>query len=193
KAGGPKALSVGQPFACVEVKIVDDRGEEVGANVAGEIMARGPCAMSGYWNKPEDTGKTLVDGWVRTGDIAYKDEDGFLFICDRLKDMIITGGENVFCAEVENAVAAHPAVDQVAVIGVPDSDYGERVHAVIVVKAGQTVTADELKDHCKTLIANYKCPRSIELRDALPVSGAGKILKRELREPFWAGHDRAVH
>jgi long-chain acyl-CoA synthetase len=192
-AGGPKAMSVGKPFACVEAKIVDADGVEVAPGVPGEIMARGPCAMMGYWNKPEDTAKTMVDGWVKTGDVAYKDADGFLFICDRVKDMIITGGENVFCAEVENAVAAHPAVAQVAVIGVPDPDFGERVHAVIVPKPGQTPTAEDIKAHCKGLIANYKCPRSIELRDALPVSAAGKVLKRDLREPHWAGHTRAVN
>jgi long-chain acyl-CoA synthetase len=192
-AGGPKALSVGKPFACVEVRIVDSDGVEVGPDVPGEIMARGPCAMMGYWNKPEDTAKTVINGWVKTGDVAYKDADGFLFICDRVKDMIITGGENVFCAEVENAVAAHPAVAQVAVIGVPDPDFGERVHAVIVPKPGQTPTAEDIKAHCKGRIANYKCPRSIELRDALPVSAAGKILKRDLREPHWAGHTRAVN
>ncbi len=192
-AGGPKALSVGKPFACVEAKIVDAEGVEVGPGVPGEILARGPCAMMGYWNKPEDTAKTMINGWVKTGDVAYKDADGFLFICDRVKDMIITGGENVFCAEVENAVAAHPAVAQVAVIGVPDPDFGERVHAVIVPKPGLTPTADEIKAHCKGRIANYKCPRSIELRDALPVSAAGKILKRDLREPHWAGHARAVN
>lgn len=192
-AGDPRSLSVGKPFACVEVKIVDADGAEVAANTPGEILARGPSAMLGYWNKPEETAKTMTNGWVKTGDVAYKDEEGFLFICDRVKDMIITGGENVFSAEVENAVAAHPAVAQVAVIGVPDPDYGERVHAVIVPKPGLTVTADELKAHCKGLIANYKCPRSMELRDALPISGAGKILKRELRDPYWAGHERAVH
>lgn len=192
-AGDPKSLSVGKPFACVEVRVVDDQGHDVEPNVPGEILARGPSSMIGYWGKPQETAKTIVDGWVRTGDVAYKDEEGFLFICDRVKDMIITGGENVFSAEVESAVAAHPAVAQVAVIGIPDADYGECVHAVIVPKPGQTVTVDELKAHCKTLIANYKCPRSMELRDALPVSGAGKVLKRELREPYWVGHDRAVH
>lgn len=192
-AGGPKAMSVGKPFACVEAKIVAADGAEVGPGVPGEIMARGPCMMMGYWNKPEDTAKTMVDGWVKTGDVAYKDTDGFLFICDRVKDMIITGGENVFCAEVENAVATHPAVAQVAVIGVPDPDFGERVHAVIVPKPGQTLTAEDLKTHCKGIIANYKCPRSIELRDALPLSAAGKVLKRDLREPHWAGHTRAVN
>jgi long-chain acyl-CoA synthetase len=192
-AGGPKALSVGKPFACVEARIVDADGVEVAPGVPGEIMARGPCAMMGYWNKPEDTAKTIVSGWVKTGDVAYKDADGFLFICDRVKDMIITGGENVFCAEVENAVAGHPAVAQVAVIGVPDPEFGERVHAVIVPKPGQTPTADEIKAHCKGRIANYKFPRSIELRDALPVSAAGKVLKRDLREPHWAGHARAVN
>lgn len=192
-ANGPKAQSVGKPFACVEIKVVDSEGNETPVNVPGEILARGPSAMIGYWNKPEETAKTLVDGWVRTGDVAYKDEDGFLFICDRVKDMIITGGENVFSAEVENAVARHSAVAQVAVIGIPDADYGERVHAVIVPRPGETVTAQDLKDHCKALIANYKCPRSIELRDSLPMSAAGKVLKRELREPYWADKHLAVH
>lgn len=192
-ANSPRALSVGKPFACVEVKIVDENGDEAPANVAGEILARGPTVMLGYWNKPEETAKTIVDGWVKTGDVAYKDSDGFLYICDRVKDMIITGGENVFCTEVENAVAAYPGVAQVAVIGIPDPEYGERVHAVIVLKPEYTITVDELKDHCKSLIANYKCPRSIELRDALPISGAGKVLKRELREPYWANEDRSVH
>lgn len=193
KPGHPKAQSVGQPFACVELKIVDEDGAEVPANVAGEILARGPGAMTGYWKRPEETAKAIIDGWVRTGDVAYKDHEGFLFICDRVKDMVITGGENVFSAEVENAVASHPAVMQVAVIGIPDAQFGESVHAVIVPKPGQTVTAEEIKEHCSVRIANYKCPRSIELRDSLPTSGAGKVLKRELREPYWQGQRRAVH
>lgn len=192
-AGGPKSQSVGKPFACVEVKIVDANGREAAANEPGEILARGPCSMIGYWNKPEETLRAKVDGWIRTGDVAYKDDDGFLFICDRVKDMIITGGENVFSAEVENAVATHPAVAEVAVIGVPDADFGERVHAVVVLRPGTTLDAEELREFCRSRIANYKCPRSIEVRASLPVSGAGKILKRDLREPHWAGRKLAVH
>ena len=191
--GDPRAQSVGKPFACVEVKVVDDDGTVVPDGVPGEIWARGPSAMTGYWKRPDDTAAAMTNGWVRTGDIAYKDADGFLYICDRAKDMIITGGENVFSAEVENAISAHPAVAQVAVIGVPDEAYGECVHAVVVLRTDHQVTLDDLRNHCKLLIANYKCPKSLEFLNALPVSGAGKILKRDLREPHWAGRARAVH
>lgn len=191
--GGPKSSSIGRPFPSVEVRIVDGNGTDVTSGMPGEILARGPSMMSGYWNKPAATAETIVDGWIRTGDIATVDMDGFMFIHDRAKDMIITGGENVFSAEVENAVATHPAVAQVAVIGIPDEQYGERVHAVIVPRPGLSVTPDELFEHCRPAIANYKCPRSMELRDSLPISGAGKVLKRDLREPHWAGRERAIN
>jgi acyl-CoA synthetase (AMP-forming)/AMP-acid ligase II len=148
--------------------------------------------MMGYWNKPDVTAATIVDGWVLTGDAGYMDPDGFLFIVDRVKDMIISGGENVFSAEVENAVLKHPAIADCAVIGVPDEQWGERVHAIIVPRAGQSISLDVLTAHCKTLIAGYKCPRSCDVREEpLPLSAAGKVLKTELRAPYWAKQDAA--
>ena len=150
--------------------------------------------MLGYWNRPEQTAATLVDGWVHTGDGGYLDADGFLYIVDRIKDMIVSGGENVFSAEVENALMQHEAVGECAVIGVPDDKWGERVHAIVVPKAGRSVSADEIVSHCKALIAGYKCPRSVEIRaEPLPKSGAGKILKVDLRQPFWADKSRNVN
>ena len=189
---GPKSMSIGRPFAGVQARIADEYGRDAAPGASGEILARGPSMMTGYWNKPTETAETIVDGWIKTGDVATVDADGFMFIRDRAKDMIITGGENVFSAEVENAVATHPAVFQVAVIGVPDDRYGERVHAVVVPRPGMSLTSDELFEHCRPIIANYKCPRSLELRDGLPQSAAGKVLKRDLRQPYWAKLDRTV-
>ena len=158
-----------------------------------KIVARSPGSMLGYWNRPEQTAQTLSDGWVKTGDGAYRDDDGFIFIVDRLKDMIVTGGENVFSAEGENALSTHPAVEAVSVIGIPSSQWGETVHAIVILKAGQSATEDELIEHTMPLIANYKRPRSISFRaEPFPLSGAGKILKRELREPFWRDQERGV-
>ena len=149
--------------------------------------------MLGYWNQPELTQKTIVDGWLRTGDAGYMDDEGFVYLVDRVKDMIVSGGENVFSAEVENALAAHEAVAECAVIGVPDEKWGERVHAIVRLKAGSAASADELIAHCKVLIAGYKCPRTAEIRtEPLPLSGAGKILKVELRKPYWEGQTRQI-
>ncbi len=191
-----KLRSAGLPIGCVQVRIMDDDGVEVATGEPGEIWVRGPNAMDGYWNKPEQTAETLVNGWVKTGDVAYRDEDGFLFICDRAKDMIITGGENVFSAEVENAIQSHEKVGEVAVIGVPDDKYGERVHAIVVPAAhvdADKITLEEIYDHSRERIAGYKCPRSIEIRtDPLPLSGAGKILKKDLRAPYWEDKDKSV-
>ncbi len=150
--------------------------------------------MLGYWNKPKETASVLQDGWYYTGDAAYMDDEGFVFIVDRLKDMIISGGENVYSAEVENAISLLPGVAEVAVIGIPDAKWGEMIHAIIVPRAGANLTAEAVIDHCRTQIAGYKCPRSVEFRDTpLPLSGAGKILKRELREPFWKGYEKRVN
>ena len=136
----------------------------------------------------------MIDGWVHTGDGAYRDEDGFIFIVDRLKDMIVTGGENVFSAEVESAISTHPSVAEVAVIGVPSEKWGEAVHAIVVPLLGEQLSEEEIIEHCKSLIANYKWPRSVTLREEpLPLSGAGKVLKRDLRAPFWDGKDRSVN
>jgi acyl-CoA synthetase (AMP-forming)/AMP-acid ligase II len=189
-----KLASAGRPAPGCEVRIVDEAGLDVVPGQVGEIIARGPGMMHGYWKLPEQTAATMRGGWVHTGDGAYQDPDGFIFIVDRLKDMIVTGGENVFTAEVESAISTHAAVAQVAVIGIPSDKWGEEVHAIIVPRPGQTVTADEIIAHCEPLIANYKRPRSITVRsDALPLSGAGKVLKRDLRAPFWEGRARNVN
>jgi long-chain acyl-CoA synthetase len=136
----------------------------------------------------------LIDGWIHTGDGAYRDEEGFIFIVDRLKDMIVTGGENVFSAEVESAISTHPSVAEVAVVGIPSEKWGEAVHAIVVPRKGCEVGEDDIIKHCKPLIANYKWPRSVSIRkEPLPLSGAGKILKRELRAPFWEGQERDVN
>ena len=187
-----KLRSAGRATYCAEVRIVDAQDREVPRGTVGEVIVRGPNVMQGYWNQPEQSAAALRGGWMHTGDGAYMDEDGFIFVVDRLKDMVITGGENVYSVEVENALAQHPALASCAVIGIPSEAWGEAVHAVVVCKAGQTVEAADLIAHCRTLIAGYKAPRSIEFREALPLSGAGKVLKIELRKPFWEGRQRHV-
>jgi long-chain acyl-CoA synthetase len=189
-----KFESAGQPMLTVEVKIMDADDNELPTGAVGEIVARGPNIMKGYWNKPEETAFALRGGWMHTGDIGYIDEDGFLYIVDRLKDVIISGGENVYSVEVEAALYQHPAVAVCAVIGIPDAQWGERVHAIVVPREGASVTVEALIEHCRARIAGYKCPRSVEVRhEPLPMSGAGKILKRELRAPYWAEMSRAVN
>jgi len=188
-----KLRSAGRPMVGIEVIIVDRDGNELPRNSVGEIATRGAGAMLGYWNKPEQTVAAMGSGWIRTGDGAYIDDDGFLFVVDRLKDMIVSGGENVYSAEVENAIGRHPLVSACAVIGVPNERWGESVHAVVVARAGAVVlTAEDIKRHCQSLIAGYKCPRSVEFRDTLPLSGAGKVLKIELRAPYWRDAKRHV-
>ena len=174
--------SVGRGGLGVNVKIVDPQGQEVARGTVGEIIVRGPNIMQGYWSKPEETAKALRDGWLFTGDAAWMDEQGYLFIVDRLKDMIVSGGENVYSAEVENVLARHPAVALCAVIGVPHEQWGEAVHAVVVRKPGAKVDAEQLRRYCREFIAPYKCPKTVEFRDELPLSAAGKVLKRELRK-----------
>lgn len=191
RAGG-KLRSAGRPTLIADVRIVGLDGNEVPRGEHGEVAVRGPGMMLGYWNKPEETATAIRGGWMHTGDGGYMDDDGFVYISDRIKDMIVTGGENVYSVEVENAVAKHPAVLQCAVIGVPDDKWGEVVHACVVPRPGAQVTLEELQQHCKALIANYKVPRALELLDELPLSGAGKVLKNKLREKHWAGRDRKV-
>lgn len=185
--------SAGRAAPHSEVRVVDEQGRPVRSGVVGEVIVRGDNVMLGYWNNPQQTAEVLKQGWMHTGDAGYLDECGYVFIVDRIKDMIVSGGENVYSAEVENALAMHPAVAACAVIGVPDEQWGERVHAVIVPAPGSQTTAEELRAHCKTVIAGYKTPRTFEFVDALPVSGAGKVLKRELRAKYWASGERAVH
>jgi long-chain acyl-CoA synthetase len=184
--------SAGRPFWGMDMRIVDPDGETAPNGQVGEIALRGFGIMPGYWNKPEQTKAALRDGWLHSGDAGFMDDEGFLFIVDRVKDMIVSGGENVYSTEVESAITKHPAVAACAVFGIPSERWGEAVHAVVVLKDGQEVSAEAIRAHCKTLIAGYKCPGSVEFRDSLPVSGAGKTLKHVLREPFWQGMDRRV-
>ena len=175
--------AAGRAAPTVEIKIADEDDREVARGTVGQICVRGPIVMQGYWNQPTLTAEALRGGWMHTGDGGYMDEDGFVFVVDRIKDMIITGGENVYSAEVENAIYQHPAVAMCAVIGVPDEQWGERVHAVIALKPGQTTNESEIVAHCRARIAGYKCPRSVTVRsEPLPLSGAGKVLKTVLRK-----------
>jgi long-chain acyl-CoA synthetase len=169
-----------------EARIVDIDGRPVAPGVVGEVAVRGPNVMLGYWERPEETAKAVIDGWMHTGDGGYMDDEGYIYLVDRMKDMIISGGENVYSIEVENAVSQHPAVAQCAVIGIPDPQWGETVHAFVIAKPGHAVNAAELIAFCRDRIAGYKCPRSVDVRsEPFPLSGAGKVLKRELRKPFW--------
>ncbi len=176
--------SAGRAAPHVEVRVVDPEDHEVPLGVVGEVVVRGDSVTPGYWRCEEETAQALRGGWMHTGDGGYLDERGYLFIVDRIKDMIISGGENVYSAEVENALAQHPAVAACAVIGVPDPTWGERVHAVVVPTAGQEVAEQELSEFCRGRIAGYKVPRSVAFVDKLPLSAAGKVLKRELRERY---------
>jgi long-chain acyl-CoA synthetase len=191
--GNAKRAAAGRAAYGVDVKIVDIGGNEVPRGTVGEIAVRGAQVMLGYWRKPEATAAAIRNGWMHTGDGAWMDEDGFVYIVDRVKDMIISGGENIYSKEVENAIHVHPAVRECAVIGVPDERWGEAVLAVVALKDGHSVSAEELIDHCHTLIANYKCPRRVEFRDSLPLSGAGKIMKSVLRQPYWQGKMRSIN
>jgi long-chain acyl-CoA synthetase len=187
-----RGRSCGQPLIGVQIRIVDADRKDVPLGDVGELMACGPNIMQGYWNKPEQTADVLQNGWYRSGDMGYMDEEGFVFLVDRAKDMIISGGENVYCSEVEEVLYKHVAVLEAAVFGVPDEQWGEAVHAVIVPR--QEVAAAELIAFCRQHIAGYKIPKDISFSDKeLPKSGPGKILKRELRAPFWAGRDRKVN
>ncbi len=187
----PQARSCGQPAVGVEVAVVDQDRMPMPTGEVGELAVRGENVMAGYWNKPEATAEALSDGWYRTGDLGYMDEHGFIYLVDRARDMIVSGGENVYSTEVEEALYRHEAVLEAAVFGIPDARWGEAVHAVVVPRA--SVDEAELLRHCRTLIADYKVPKRVELRqEPLPKSGAGKILKRELRAPHWEGHAQMV-
>ncbi|MDP3737475.1 MAG: long-chain fatty acid--CoA ligase [Hyphomonadaceae bacterium] len=185
--------SAGRAIPGVDVRIVNESMAELERGAIGEIVVRGANVMLGYWRQPELTAKTIVNDWLRTGDAGYLDVDGYLYLVDRVKDMIVSGGENVYSAEVEDALMRHPSIMQCAVIGVPDDRWGERVHAVLYLRPGAKLDEADLIAHCEPLIANYKRPRSFELRDSpLPLSGVGKILKTELRKPYWQDRSRNV-
>jgi acyl-CoA synthetase (AMP-forming)/AMP-acid ligase II len=191
--GNPRLRACGLPIFGSEIKVVDAAGETCPPGDVGEILIRGGMVMKGYWNRDEATAAAIQEGWFHSGDAGYFDEDGYLYIHDRVKDMIVSGGENVYPAEVESALFAHPDVLDVAVIGVPDERWGEAVKAVLVLKEGARVSDRELIDDCRSRIAGYKIPRSIDFVEELPRNPTGKILKRELRERYWRDRDRGVN
>ncbi|MGI8522363.1 MAG: long-chain-fatty-acid--CoA ligase [Nocardioides sp.] len=189
-----RLVSAGKPLPQCEVRVVDPGTlEDVATGEHGEIWLRTPQLMKGFLGRPDETAAVLTDdGWFRTGDLGTVDADGFVYVEDRLKDMIITGGENVYSPEIERVLAEHAAVMEVAVIGVPDARWGETVKAVVSLNPGTTATEEELVAYCHDRLASYKCPKSVDVIDALPRNPTGKILKRDLRAPYWAGRDRAV-
>lgn len=192
--GNARMRSAGKPLPGVELKIIGDGGEELGVGEVGEVWTRSSNNMIGYWNLPDATKKTMTDdGWIATGDAGYLDEDGYLFIHDRVKDMIITGGENVYPAEVESAIYGHPQVLEVAVIGVPDPKWGEAVKAVCVPKPGETIDTDSVIAWAREKVAGFKVPKSVDVIAALPRNASGKILRKDLRAPYWEGMERMVN
>ncbi len=192
---GDRAKSCGQAPPGVSLQIRDLEGRSLPAGSVGEVTVKGPNVMVGYWNKQAETKAVLdAEGWYRTGDLGYLDGEGYLFLVDRSKDMIVSGGENVYCTEVEDAIYTHPQVLEATVFGIPDEQWGEAVHAVVVPREGSALTEAELITHCRTRIAGYKVPKSVSFQsEPLPKSGPGKVLKRNLRAPFWEGRDRQIN
>ena len=190
--GNERMRSAGKPFPGVSIKILDVDGSILPPRVMGEICIRSPANMVGYWNLPDVTARTLVDGWVHTGDAGYLDEDGYVYVLDRARDLILSGGENISPAEVESAIFGHPAVADVAVIGVPDERWGEAVKAMVVLKPGESTTAEDIIAFARQRIAGYKLPKSVDFIGELPRNPSGKVLKRVLRKPYWEGRDRKI-
>jgi long-chain acyl-CoA synthetase len=188
-----RLMSCGRACPGIDVRVMDDSGKEVEAWHHGELVARGANVTCGYWNNPEETTLAFRNGMFRTGDVGYQDADGYFYILDRLKDMIVTGGENVYSGEVEAVIYELPAISEVAVFGIPDPQWGELVMACVALKPGKSLSKDELIAHCRQSLANYKIPRRVEFSETeLPKDGSGKILKRVLRERFWANQERDV-
>ncbi len=184
--------SAGRPSIGVHVRIVDAQNNDVGPGELGEIIVKSKHLMLEYWRKPDDTREAIINGWIYTGDVGYYDEKGYVYIVDRRKDMIVSGGENIYPREVEEILYRHPAVSEVAVIGIPDPYWVEKVHAIVTLKQGKTTTSNELIDFCKKNLARYKAPKSVEFVDLLPKNPSGKILKKELREKYWQEQTRKV-
>ena len=187
-----RLTSAGRPALGVEMRVVDDKGALLEQGGVGEVACRGPVVMNGYWNAPQATADAIRDGWMHTGDLGYVDDAGYLYITDRKKDMIVSGGENVYPREVEDVLFEHPGVLEAAVIGVPDERWGERVHAVLVARAGVALHVDDVIGFARTRLAGYKVPKSADIVTELPKNATGKVLKTELREPFWRDHTRGV-
>jgi long-chain acyl-CoA synthetase len=195
---GPRARllrSAGKPYPWVELRIVDpDTGEGRPTGEVGELWTRSVQNMKGYWNKADETARVFTaDGWLKTGDAGFMDADGYVFLTDRVKDMIVSGGENIYPAEVENALSGHPAIADVAVIGVPHERWGETVKAIVVKRAGADPGPEEIIEYARGQLAHYKCPTSVDFADALPRNPSGKLLKRQLREPYWKGRERRIN
>ena len=192
--GLDRMRSAGKALPGVELAILDADGKRLPPGEVGEIATRSGSNMAGYWNLPEATARTLdSDGWLRTGDAGYMDQDGYLYIHDRIKDMIISGGENIYPAEVESAICDHPDVAEVAVVGVPDDKWGEAVKAIVVMKPGKKATSSDIIGFTRERIAGFKTPKTVDFIEALPRNASGKILRRHLRDPYWAGKDRQVN
>ena len=187
-----KLPSVGRDSINVEVRVVDAQGRDVKIGEVGEIIAKGDNIAMGYWKLPEETAETFRDGWLYTGDMAKVDSDGYVYIVDRKKDMIISGGENISSKEVEEVIFRHPAVQEVAVIGVPDEEWGESIKALVALKPGMTATEQEIIDYCMDSLSSFKKPRTVEFMDELPKNPAGKVLKSELRQRYWKGREKNV-
>jgi acyl-CoA synthetase (AMP-forming)/AMP-acid ligase II len=192
RAGDERLGSAGVSRTGIEMHICDDDDQLLPPNTVGEIVVRGDFVMPGYWENQEATDETLRSGWLHTGDIGRIDEHGYLYILDRSKDMLVSGGNNIYPREVEEVLLSHPSVAECAVIGIPDDYWGESVHAIVVSESGAQASAEDLIAHCAQNLASYKKPRSVEFRDDLPKNAYGKILKRELRESYWEGYDRRV-
>ncbi len=192
---GPKSkylVSAGKSSPCSRVKIVDGDDRTLGPGARGEICAKGKHIMMGYWKNPEANKAALIDGWYHTGDIGYMDEEGYLYMTDRKADMIISGGENVYPAEVENVIYRHPAVSECSVVSAPDAKWGEIVQAVVVLKPGEKATEDEIIEHCRKTLAGYKCPKAVAFWDSIPKTIVGKIIKKDIKAKFWEGKERAI-
>ncbi len=187
-----KQGSVGQALACVEIRVVNDEDQDVPIGEVGEAIYRGPNVMKGYYKNPEATEEAMRGGWFHSGDLVRQDEEGYFYVVDRKKDMIISGGENIYPAEVEEVLYRHPDILEAAVFGIPDEQWGESVKATVVLKSGKKLTAEEVIDHCKQYLASYKKPKSVDFLDALPRNPAGKVLKTVLREKYWAKRDRKI-
>jgi long-chain acyl-CoA synthetase len=192
-AAHQRLRAAGRPLPGVEVRILDEHRNALGAGAVGEIALKSPARMVGYWKQPEATAKTMTDEWVLTGDAGYRDEEGFIYVCDRLKDMIICAGENIYPAEIENVLRGHEGVADVAVIGVPDELWGEAVKAIVVPRPGLTLRAGDLIRHARSHLADFKVPRSVDFMEQLPRNASGKLMKEPLRRPYWQGRERRVN
>ena len=187
-----KLRSCGKALPGVEIKVIDEAGNEVDQGEVGEIITKSDLNMKGYWNNLEATEKSIQDGWFYSGDAGFLDEEGFLYIHDRVKDMIVSGGENIYPAEVENALMSNEEILDAAVVGVPDDKWGESTKAFVVLSEGSTLNSEDIISYTKSKIASYKCPKSVEFIEMLPRNPSGKVLRRELRAPYWEGKDRGV-